>query len=338
MKLSDQGYIRSTQIADNPSDLSAIHVIIDGLNKTDEIASFPTLSISNDRLYFLPTNGSGILSSRTILKSGYQSLLGRLGIPYRLVSASMPWVEIPLVNGTIIAKAQKSHQQDVTIRLISNEVRAILSSSYTAVDDKEIVSLLERSFLPRINNVGFGCDHTTSNTRIITRDQSTWSYGNYTVSMFLYISNSEIGDASVRCGLGINIISSAVPERRLSFEFARDTRTIGRVIHRGDAITRLEKELNNLFNAATNNWTLIQNALVAMSNVSVQDLPNIEEKMLKALKSMPEFEAWKTQYDDMRQTSVITNIFDLIYLMTSIPYRDESFGSVVEEIIFGRFF
>jgi hypothetical protein len=156
--------------------------------------------------------------------------------------------------------------------------------------------------------------------------------------MFLYISNSEIGDASVRCGLGINITSSVSPERSLSFEFAKDTRTLGRVIHRGDAIKRLEKELNTLFDTAAMNWGLIQSALRAMSNVSVENLPTIEEKMIKALQSMPEFEAWKLSYDEMRQTSVITNMFDLIYLMTSIPYRDESFGSIVEEIIFGRFF
>jgi hypothetical protein len=177
-----------------------------------------------------------------------------------------------------------------------------------------------------------------SNTKIITRNEYLWSYGEYSVSMFLYISNSEIGDASVRCGLGISIGRSSTPERRLSFEFVRDTRTLGRVIHRGDAIKRLEKELNNLFDTATNNWSLIQNALIAMSNVEVQNLPNIEEKMIKALKTMPEFEIWKTQYDEMRKTSVITNVFDLIYLMTSIPYRDESFGSIVEEMLFGRFF
>lgn len=335
MNLSKTLYERSASITDNPTDLETLHILIDGLQKVDETASFPSLSISDDRIYFLPTIENSILNSRTVLKSGYQSLLGRIGVPYRLVDNSPLWIEIPLVNGKITSLAQKSHQQDVTIRLINNEIRAILSSSYTAVDDIEIISLLEKSFINRINTLNFACNHMQSNTRIVTREQGVWEYNGYTVTMFLYISNSEIGDASVKCGLGITIERN---ERRLSFEFSRDIRTLGRVIHRGDAIKRLERELNNLFNTASSNWDLIQNALRAMSTIEVQDLPNIEEKMIKILKSMPEFEAWKTQYDEMRKTSQITNMFDLIYLMTSIPYRDESFGSIVEEMLFGRFF
>jgi hypothetical protein len=338
MNLSKNLYNRSASIMDNPDSLQSLHTLIQDLNKTDVIAYFPSLSISDERIYFLPTTGNGVYHSNTVLKSGYQSLLRRISVPYKLVSDTSPWIELPLVNGKIIELAQKSHQQDVFIRMINNEIRAILSSSYTTVDDQEIVTLLENSFLTRLSSINFSCNSTSSNTKIITRDQSSWSYGNYTVSMFLYVSNSEIGDASVRCGIGITIVNTATPERFLGFELSRDTRTLGRVIHRGVAIRKLEKELNNLFDTASTNWNLIQDALVTMSNVNVENLSGIEEKMIKALKLMPEFEAWKTQYDAMRSSSIITNMFDLIYLMTSIPYRDEYFNSIVEEIIFGRFF
>lgn len=335
MNLSKNFYVADVIVGDNPENLDSIGTVISNLNKMDISAYFTSLSINEDSLYFLPTTASGILTSRKILKSGYQSLLSRIGIPYRLVDNSPSWLEIPLVNGKLIQLTQKNYNSDVLIRMIGNEIRAILSSSYTAIDDKDIISLLERSFLSQVNNVHFTCDHTKSNTNIITRNQNTWEYNGYTVSMFLYISNSEIGDASVKCGIGITIAKN---ERRLSFNFSRDIRTLGRIIHRGDAIKRLEKEMNILFNTASSNWSLIQNALIAMSNVDVQNLPGIEDKVIKALKTMPEFEVWKTQYDAMRESSVINNMFDLIYLMTSIPYRDENFTTVVEEILFGRFF
>ena len=339
MKFSAEDYERHVFMGNNPEDLSAIHNTIDNLDKGDMIAHFSSLSIDGGHLHFLQEKGNGIPISRTILKSGYQSLLSKLGIPFRLAQSSPDWVEIPMVNGTITNLSQKTFQRNVTIRLIGiTDVRAVLSSSYTAVDDKSIISLLEKSFLPRIESVSFNCDHMNSSIQFQPRAQYSWSYGIYTVNMFMYITNSEIGDASVRCGLGINISQTVNPERSLGFTFTRDTRTIGRVIHRGEAIPRLEKQLDSLFATAAENWALITNALINMSSISVEQVPNFEERIIKSLKSMPEFEIWKTQYDEMRSTSVITNVFDLIYLMTSIPYRDEHFSNIVEEIIFGRLF
>ena len=337
MKLSNENYVRYVLVDNNPENLAPIHNVIDSLDKTDTEVHFAALSIDDQRLYFL-SKDSKLISSRTVLKSGYQSLLGRLGIPYRIADNSPAWVEIPLVNGTISNMSQRSAQPNLIIRMINNEIRAMLSHSYTAIDDKEIISLLERSYLPLIANVSFNCDHTTSRISMHTREQFLWTYGNYSTNMFLYITNSEIGDASVRCGIGISIAQVATPERHLGFTFAHDTRTLGRVIHRGEAIPRLAKQLDNLFSKAGENWTLIQNALIAMSSLSIEQLSTFEERIVTALKSMPEFEAWKTQYEEMRKTSVINNAFDLIYLMTSIPYRDENFSSVVEEIIFGRLF
>jgi hypothetical protein len=335
MNLSKNFYVADVNVGDNPENLDSIQTVISNLNKIDVNSYFAGLSINEDSLYFLPSMAGGVLTSRKILKSGYQSLLSKINIPFRLVENKPSWIEIPLVNGRLIQLAQKSYNSDILIRMIGGEIRAILSSSYTTIDDKDIIDLLEKSFLPQINNIHFTCDHTKSLTNIITRNQGTWEYNGYTVSMFLYISNSEIGDASVKCGIGITIAKN---ERQLSFNFSRDIRTLGKVIHRGDSLKKLEKELSNLFNTVATNWSLIQNALITMSNVNVQDIPSIEERMVKALKSMPEFEIWKTQYDSMRESSVINNMFDLIYVMTSIPYRDENFATVVEEILFGRFF
>ena len=78
MKLSKTLYERSASITDNPTNLETLHILIDGLEKVDETASFPSLSISDDRIYFLPTIENSVLNSRTVLKSGYQSLLGRI--------------------------------------------------------------------------------------------------------------------------------------------------------------------------------------------------------------------------------------------------------------------
>lgn len=337
MKFSTNTYTKRVVIESPIEDLQPIHTAIDELNKEDIVAHFPSLSIDDDRIYFLPQRDKAILNSREVLKTGYQSLLGRLGIPLRVTGASPLWVEVPLVNGTITHMAQRSAQQPVLIRLINREIRAVLSSSYTAIDDKDIISLLEDKFLPRFQQIIFNCDADKSHVRLDPTGMTLATYGNYMVNMFLYISNSEIGDASVRCGVGINI-RQVHGERNLSFEFARDNRTLGRVIHRGEAIKRLETQVSTLFEKSTDNWTLIQDALLRMSNVTIEELPTLEERMIKTLQTMPEFQAWKTQYDEMRKTSVVTNMFDLIYLMTSIPYKDEHFNSIVEEILYGRFF
>ncbi|HLD91427.1 MAG TPA: hypothetical protein VI911_10520 [Patescibacteria group bacterium] len=335
MKLSGINYHRHVSTESNPENLQVIKTVIDDLNKTDVIALFPSLSIGEDRIYFLRDKTPTLLNSRIVLKTGYQSLLGRLGIPFRVVDNTPSWIEIPLVNGKITWMAQCSAQQNVTIRMINNEIRAVLSNSYTAIDDKEIINLMERLFLPQIREIQFTCSSSDSNTRILTREQFEAECNGYTTSMFLYISNSEIGDASVRCGIGMTIQNT---DRTLSFQFVRDTRTLGRVIHRGEAIKRLEKEVTNLFAKTSDNWNLIQNALRTMSNVTVDQIPTLEQKMIKTLESMPEFKVWKTQYDEIRKTTVVHNMFDLIYVMSSIPYKDESFNNVVEEIVFGRFF
>lgn len=337
MILSTNRYNRHVAINNNPENLNQITQSIDQLQKTDVTAFFPTLSISSDRLYYMATNEK-ILHSRTLLKSGYQSLLARLGIPFRLVDNANPWVEIPLVNESVLSLSQRSTQGDVLIRRIGHDIRAILSASYTAIDDKQIIKLLEDKYLSLISGISFTCTHTDSNTHIIPRQTFEFSYGQYGVSMFLYITNSEIGDASVKCGVGITITHRVENGRSIGIEMIRDIRSLGKVIHRGEAIKRLDKQIENLFTKSGESWSLLSNALTRLSSLDEIQRNSLEEKMIKSLQTMPEFNIWKEQYDELRKTARINNVFDLIYLMTSIPYRDEHFNSVVEEILYGRFF
>ena len=336
MKLSTTSYRRSAHTDTNPENLQIVKQVIEDLRKEDIIARFAGMSINSERIYFLEPE-MNCLQSRTILKSGYQSLLSKIGVPFRLVDKSASYVEIPLVNGSITSICQTSYQGPVMVRLINDEVRAVLSASYTNVNDADIIGLLEEKYLGSISTLAFSCDHMRSAIHFRTREGQASSYGQYTVDMFLYILNSEIGDASVRCGIGISI-SKQDSERNVTFQLAGDTRTLGRIIHRGEALKRLDKEVEGMFAKAQGNWQVIQHALNAVSNLSLDELNSFEERFLKALKAMPEFEAWKLQYDEMRKTSVINNAFDLIYLMSSIPYKDEYFTSVVEEILFGRIF
>lgn len=335
MKLSENTYARYVAISDNPNSLTDILDVITGLNKRDVKAYFPSLSISNNAIFYLTDLGQ--YTSLPVLKTGYHSLLAKLGLPFRLISNMSIHTELPLVNGSIIDMAH-NQQSNVVLRIINNEIRAILSGSYTAIDDKEIITLLQSKYLNEIKNIIFNCDSSESLTTIYTKDNHQVENHGYITEMYLYINNSEIGDASVRCGIGINITKNVNEGRSISLQFVKNTKTIGRIIHRGDAISKLDKQITTLFSTASSNWNLIQNALQYMSTISVEDMPHLEDRLTEALKNMPEFEAWKLQYDEMRKTSVITNAFDLLYLMTSIPYRTEHFSGIVEEILFGRFF
>ena len=339
MKLSEHDY-RINLVADNnPEDLQSIISVINDQVRADEVVSSAHLSIIEHAMFYRLPDGS--LRERFVLKSGYQSLLTRLGVPYRLASTIPSHLEIPLINGLLIDESQRSHVADkVMIRLINHEVRAVLSGSYTTINDLDILALLESTFLPRLSSVGFECDHMHSNTRLRTRTQLSGNYNGYSVDMFLYISNSEIGDASVKCGVGISIAQniSTLANRMLYIPFVQDIRTLGKIIHRGDALKKLENMIDNLFDKASANWELIQVALRRISELNVEGLILFEDKLVKSLQTMPEFNVWKDSYNKMRESTVINNAFDLIYLMTSIPYRDESFNSVVEEIIFGQIF
>lgn len=338
MQLSHTNYKLNLVAENNPEDLQIIISSINDQQRVDHVVSSASLNINEKSIYYRTPDGS--LRAKAIMKSGYQSLISKIGVPYRLASTMPEYLEVPLINGLLVHETQRQVVADkVMIRLINNEVRAVLSGSYTAVNDLDIVGLLERAFLTRLANVHFTCDHMHSTTRMRTRNQASGNYHGYLVDMFLYIENSEIGDASVRCGVGISIMKDVDGlSRSLYIPFAQDVRTLGKVIHRGDAIKRLEKTIDNLFDKASANWDLIQVALRKMSELDTSELILFEDKMIKSLQTMPEFNVWKDSYNKMREATVINNAFDLIYLMTSIPYRDESFNSVVEEIIFGQLF
>ena len=340
MQLSNHEYKISLTMDNNPEDLQQIITTINDQLRVDKVISSAGLSIDKKSVFYRMPDGA--LRVNAMLKSGYQSLISRVGVPYRLASTMPEHLEIPLINGLLTAENQRCVVADkVMVRLINNEVRAVLSGSYTAINDLDILGMIERTFLPRIARVDYNSDHMHSNTRLRTRNQESGTYHGYQVDMFLYIENSEIGDASVKCGVGISIarnINELGISRTLYIPFAQDVRTLGKVIHRGDAIKKIEKTIDNLFERSAANWDLIQVALRRMSELNMETLILFEDRLIKSLQTMPEFNVWKESYTKMREATVISNAFDLIYLMTSIPYRDESFNTVVEEIIFGQLF
>lgn len=318
-----------SSIVNNPTDLRLIKDIITDCKKSDVITNINTLSVNETHLFYDNTKSQ-------FVEAGFKRFLSRFDIPARFILKQPDWISIPLINNVLSYQNQRNNSK-ILIRLVDSKIRAILSDSYISIDDDVITNILESNFIDKIQQILYYSNLEYSRFSLTTKRTYSITYGNYKASMELLVLNNEVGDASVRAGLTINI-ENLTNNTKIQFDIATDYRLLGRVIHRGEIQTRLVNLLNTLFNKADENWDIIIKALNLLNDVTLDDLESLENKMLTVLKKMPEYENWKIQYDVMRKATVISNAFDLLYAITSIPNKQEYYDNLMSNIIYGSIF